>query len=77
MGSMRKSLLSQHTQRLLIDYFVSGITARIAARFCGIHRDTAAHYSLRLHEITAYELEAESNALSGRKNKVHESYFAR
>jgi transposase len=48
-------------------HFVAGTTARTAARLCGVHRNTAAYYFLRLHEIIAYELEAEI--------EVDESYF--
>lgn len=59
MGSMRKSRLSQHKQGRLIEHFVTGTTARTAARLYGVHRNTAAYYFLRLHEIIAYELEAE------------------
>jgi transposase-like protein len=67
MRSMRKSRLSQHKQGRLIEHFVARTTARTAARLCGVHRNTAAYYFLRLHEIIAYELEAEI--------EVDESYF--
>ncbi len=65
MGRMRKSRLSKHKQARLIEHFVAGTTARTAASLCGVHRNTAAFYFLRLREIIAYELEAESEAMFG------------
>ena len=83
MGSMKKSCLSQHKQGRLIERFVAGTTARTAARLCGVHRNTAAYYFLRLREIIAYELEAESEAMFVGESEamfvgeieVDESYF--
>ena len=75
MGSIRKSRLSQHKQGRLIEHFVAGTTARTAASLCGVHRNTAAYYFLRLREIIACELEAESEAMFGGKNEVDDSYF--
>jgi len=54
MGRMRKSRLSKHKQGRLIEHFVAGTTARTAASLCGVHRNTAAYYFLRLREIIAY-----------------------
>jgi len=70
MGSMRKSCLSQHKQGRLIELFVAGTTARTAARRCEVHRNTAAYYFLRLREIMAYGLEAESEAMFGEEIEV-------
>ena len=42
---------------------------------CGVHRNTAAYYFLRLREIIAYELEVESEAMFGGEIEVDESYF--
>ena len=75
MGSMRKSRLSLYKQSRLIEHFVAETTARIAAGLCGVHRNTAAYYFLRLREIIAYELEAESEAMFGGEIEVDESYF--
>lgn len=75
MGHMRKSRLSQHKQSRLIEHFAAGTTARTAASLCGVHRNTAAYYFLRLREIIAYELEAESEAMFGGEIEVDESYF--
>ena len=70
MGHMRKSRLSQHKQSRLIEHFVAGTTARTAASLCGVHRNTAAYYFLRLREIIAYELEAESETMFGGEIEV-------
>jgi transposase len=70
MGHMRKSRLSQHKQGRLIEHFVAGTTARTAASLCGVHRNTAAYYFLRLREIIAYELEADSEAMFGVRLKL-------
>jgi len=59
-GSMRKSRLSHYKQDRLTEHFVSGSTARTAASLCSVNRKSAAFYFLRLREIIAYELEAES-----------------
>lgn len=65
MGSMRRSRLSHYKQDRLSEHFVSGSTARTAASLCGVNRKTSAFFFLRLREIIAYELEAESEAMFG------------
>ncbi len=70
MGSMRKSRLSKYKQGRLVEHFVAGTTARTAASLCGVNRKTAALYFLRLREIIAYELEAESEAMFGGEIEV-------
>ena len=75
MGSMRKSRLIRYKQGRLVEHFVAGTTARTAASLCGVNRKTAALYFLRLREIIAYELEAESAAMFGGEIEVDESYF--
>ena len=75
MGTMRKSRLSHYKQDRLIEHFVAGTTARTAACLCGVNRKTAAFYFLRLREVIALELEAESEAMFGGEIEVDESYF--
>ena len=75
MGRMRKSRLSHYKRDRLTEHFVSGSTARTAASLCGVNRKTAAFYFLRLREIIANELKAESEAMFGGGIKVDESYF--
>ncbi len=75
MGTMRKSRLSPYKQDRLMEHFVSGTTALTAARLCGVNRKTAAYFFLRLHEVIALELDAESAAMFGGEIEVDESYF--
>ena len=75
MGSMRKSRLSRYKQGRLVEHFVAGTTARTAASLCGVNGKTAALYFLRLREIIADELEAESGPMFGGEIEVDESYF--
>jgi len=75
MGSMRKSRLNHYKQGRLTEHFVLGSTARTTASFLGANRKTAAFYFLRLREIIAYKLEAESEAMFGGEIEVGESYF--
>ena len=75
MGRMRKSRLSIYKQDRLIEHFVSSSTARTAASLCGVNRKTAAFFFLRLREIIAHELEAESEAMFDGEIEVDESYF--
>ena len=75
MERMRKSRLSHYKQNRLIEHFVSGSTALTAASLCAVNRKTAAFFFLRLREIIALELEAESEAMFGGEIEVDESYF--
>jgi transposase len=75
MVPMRKSRLSRYKQDRLIEHFVAGTTARTSSSLCGVNRKTAAFYFLRLREIIAIELEAESEAMFGGEIEVDESYF--
>ena len=72
---MRKSRLSHYKQDRLIEHFVSGSTALTAASLCCVTRKTSAFFFLRLREIIALELEAESEAMFGGEIEVDESYF--
>lgn len=70
---MRKSRLSTYKQDRLIEYFVSGSTARTAAKLIHVNKTTAAYYFHRLREIIAIECKNEAQ-LSG-EFEVDESYF--
>jgi transposase len=70
---MRKSRLSKHKQERLIEHFVSGSTARTAAKLVNVNKTTAAYYFHRLREIIALET-ANETLLSG-EFEVDESYF--
>ncbi len=72
---MRKSRLSKAKQNSLIEYFVAGTTARVAADLVGVNRKTAAYYFHRLREIISHHLEEESKEFLGGDIEVDESYF--
>ena len=75
MGSMRKSRLSAYKQGRLVEHFVAGTTARIAASLTGVNRKSAAYYFHRLREIIALELDREASEAFGGEIEVDESYF--
>jgi len=70
---MRKSRLSRYKQDRLIEHFVSGSTARTAAKLINVNKTTAAYYFHRLREIIA--LETQNEALLSGEFEVDESYF--
>ncbi len=72
---MRKSRLSSYKQGRLIEHFVSGSTARIAASIVGVNKSTSAYYYHRLREIISYELEKSGAEIFGGEIEVDESYF--
>lgn len=72
---MRKPRLSWYKQERLIEYFVSGSTARMAASLVGVNRKTAAYYFPRLRMIIAYELDAQADDFFAGEIEVGESYF--
>ena len=72
---MRKSCLRKFKQGHLVEHFVAGTTARTTASLCGVNLKTAALYFVRLLEIIAYELEAETADMFGGEIDVEESYF--
>jgi len=69
---VRKSRLTSHQQSRLIEYFVSGTTARAAAQMLGIQANTAIRFFLRLRQLIASKLP--SYELSG-EVEADESYF--
>ena len=70
---MRKSRLSSYKQDRLIEHFVSGSTARTAAKLINVNKTTAAYYFHRLREIIA--LETRNEAMLSGEFEVDESYF--
>ena len=72
---MRKSRLSWSKQLRLMEHFVSGSTARCAARLIGVNKSSGAYYFHRLREIIALELEASADDVFGGEIEVDESYF--
>ena len=72
---MRKSRLSKSKQHRLIEYFVAGTTARVAADLVGVNQKTAAYYFHRLREIISRQIEEESRDFLSGDIEVDESYF--
>ncbi|NVN97525.1 IS1595 family transposase, partial [Candidatus Nomurabacteria bacterium] len=70
---MRKSRLCQEKQDRLIEYFVSGATARTAAALVDVHRNTAALYFHRLRQLICQAID-DASPFSG-EIEVDESYF--
>ena len=70
---MRKSRLSRYKQDRLIEHFVSGSTARTAAKLINVNIKTAAYYFHRLREIIV--LETQNEVLLSGAFEVDESYF--
>ncbi len=68
---MRKSRLSAYKQDRLIEHFVSGSTARTAAKLIHVNKTTAAYYFHRLREIIALECKNEA-LLSGEFEVDHQ-----
>ena len=56
---MRKSRLSRAKQLRLMEYFVSGTTARTAAALVGVNKSTAAYYFHRLREVIDQAIQRE------------------
>lgn len=70
---MRKSRLSQYKQNKLIELFVAGVTARIAAQLVGVNKNTAAYYFHRLR-LLIYHNSPHLEMFDG-EVEVDESYF--
>ena len=71
MGSMQKGRLTQYKQARLVEHFVAGTTEQTAA-FTATPQPII---FLRLREIIAYKLEADSEAMFEGEIEVDESYF--
>ena len=70
---MQKSRLSSYKQGRLIEHFVSGSTARTAAKLVNVNKTTAAYYFHRLRKIIV--LETDNATLLSGAFEVDESYF--
>ena len=72
---MRKSRLPNHIQLHLMEHFVAGTTARVAAELVGVNRKTAAFYFHRLRQIITMEIAREYDEIFGGEVEIDESYF--
>ena len=71
----RKSQIEFAKQERLIEHFVSGSTARCAARLVDVNKSTAAYYFHRLREIIAWQMELQAEDIFAGEIEVDESYF--
>jgi len=72
---MRKSRVSKLKQYKLLEYFVSGTTARVAAALVGVNKNTAVYYFHRLRELIFAHTESSSQEYFHGEIEVDESYF--
>jgi transposase len=70
----RKIRLAVVVQQRLIEHFVAGTTARMAAVRVGVHRHTAAYFYRRRREQIVQENQRRAEALGG-SVELDESYF--
>jgi transposase len=71
----RKSRIDFAKQERLLEHFVSGSTARCAARLVDVNKSTAAYYFHRLREIIAWQMELQAEDIFAGEIEVDESYF--
>ncbi len=70
----RKIRLDVVVQRRLVEHFVAGTTARMAAVLVGVHRNTAAYFYRRLREQIVIDNQRRAEILGGAV-ELDESYF--
>ena len=75
MSFLRQSRLSWRCQERLIEHFVSGSTARVAASLVGVNKSSAAYYFHRLRMVIVHQLELEYPEPLFGEVEVDESYF--
>ena len=71
---LRHSRLTHNQTNRLIEHFVAGTPARMAAALIGLNKDTAATFYHRLRVVIAEQLAVEAGELAG-EVEVDESYF--
>ncbi len=71
--STAKKSFSQYKQNKLIELFVAGVTARMAAQLVGVNKNTAAYYFHRLR-LLIYHNSPHLETFDG-EVEVDESYF--
>jgi len=72
---MRRSRLSQYNQNKLTELFVAGVTARTAAQFVGVNKNTAAYYFHQLRLLIFHS--SPHLEMLDSKVEADESYFVR
>jgi transposase len=71
---LRRSRLSAHQTRHLLEHFVAGTPARTAAELVEVNRNTATHFYHRLREVIAARLAHAGETGSEGEIEVRESY---
>ena len=61
----RRIRLSRYKQYELLKMFVAGVSTRAASEIVGVHRNTAAKFYMRLHQLIAGKLEADESYFGG------------
>ena len=72
---MRRSRLSQYNQNKLTELFVAGVTARTAAQFVGVNKNTAAYYFYQLRLLIFHS--SPHLEMFDAEVEADESYFGR
>lgn len=71
---IKHSRLTESQTKKLLDFFISGTTARVASELVGVNRNTATKFYDKIRQIILINLEKESPFLDG-EIEVDESYF--
>lgn len=71
---LKHSRLSEMQTKKLLDFFIAGVTARVAADLVDVNRNTATSFYDKIRQIISLNLEQESPFFDG-EIEVDESYF--
>ena len=71
---IKGSRLNYNTTKKLLDFFISGTTARTASKLSYVNRNTAIKFYQKLRKIIEYNLSKTSPFFAG-EIEVDESYF--
>ena len=71
---LKHSRLSESQTKKLLDFFVSGTSARFASELVSVHRNTATSFYDKIRQLIAFNLEKDSPFLDG-EVEIDESYF--
>ena len=75
MQDMRKGRLSRGKQAKLVEHFIVGATARLAAIVAGVNEKTAIYYFQRLRELIALHTAGESQQAFDGEIELDENYL--
>ena len=72
---IKRCKLFRKTQGHLLQFFVSGVTARTAAELVGVSRPSATLYDQKIRQIICYHVELESEEYFAGEVELDESCF--